>query len=165
MRNFTRIYLLVIFAIAGIAAFTACSNDDDDEVSLNSIEGEYIGSTTGTMVFISQTGSESSQDVTPQGTEVATIKVNADKGTITLVQPTFYVGKGAYPGAIVNDIPAVLADEVITFAIKDYGSMNGVYTVAGDIAGEYKDKRLVLDYTFKHAGQMVGTIHFEGTKK
>ena len=53
----------------------------------------------------------------------------------------------------------------ITFSLKDYGSMNGVYTVAGDISGEYKDNKLVLDYTFKHAGQMVGTIHFEGTKK
>ena len=30
MRRFTRIYLLVIFALAGIAAFTACNSNDDD---------------------------------------------------------------------------------------------------------------------------------------
>ncbi|MBR5643693.1 MAG: hypothetical protein IKW77_05875 [Salinivirgaceae bacterium] len=165
MRRFTRIYLLVIFALAGIAAFTACSKDDDDEpFTIKSIEGEFVGSATGTMVFISQSGEETSQDVTPQGNEAATVTVN-DDGTIIIKEPTFFVGKGAYPGAIVRDIPAVLANNAITFSLKDYGSMNGVYTVAGDISGEYKDSKLVLDYTFKHAGQMVGTIHFEGTKK
>jgi hypothetical protein len=43
--------------------------------------------------------------------------------------------------------------------------MNGYYTVAGDISGEYKDNKLILDYTFLHAGQIVGTIHYEGIKK
>ena len=146
---------------------TACSKDDDDvsPLTVNSLEGEYVGSATGTMVFITQTGEQQSQDVTPQGTETAVIKVDEATGTVTLTQPTFFVGKGAYPGAIVRNIPATLGDNVVTFAIKDYGSMNGVYTVAGDLSGEYKDNRLILDYTFKHAGQMIGTIHYEGVKK
>ena len=40
-----------------------------------------------------------------------------------------------------------------------------VNALAGDLAGEYRDNRLVLDYTFKHAGSLVGTIHFEGIRK
>ena len=146
---------------------TACSKDDDDvaPLTVSSLEGEYVGSATGTMVFITQTGEQQSQDVTPQGTETAVIKVDEATGTVTLTQPTFFVGKGAYPGAIVRNIPATLGDDVVTFAIKDYGSMNGVYTVAGDLSGEYKDNRLILDYTFKRAGQMIGTIHYEGVKK
>ena len=139
-------------------------DDDDEPFTIKSIEGEFVGSATGTMVFISQTGERSSQDVTPQGTETATVTVN-DDGSLIIKEPTFFVGKGAYPGAIVRDIPTVLADESITFSLKDYGSMNGVYTVAGDISGEYKDNKLVLDYTFLHAGQLAGTIHFEGTRK
>ena len=55
--------------------------------------------------------------------------------------------------------------DALTFSLKDYSSMNGYYTVAGDISGEYKDKKLILDYTFLHAGQIVGTIHYEGIKK
>jgi len=146
-------------------ALTACSSDDESApLTVKDLAGDYIGEATGTMVSINEKGEEHSQDVTPQGTETATIKVN-DDGTLTLKQPTFFVGKGAYPGAIIYNIPAALADNIITFSIKDYGSMNGVYTVAGDLAGEYKDNRLVLDYTFKHAGSMVGTIHFEGIRK
>ena len=146
-------------------ALTACSSDDESApLTVKDLAGDYIGEATGTMVSINEKGEEHSQDVTPQGTETATIKVN-DDGTLTLKQPTFFVGKGAYPGAIIYNIPAAQADNIITFSIKDYGSMNGVYTVAGDLAGEYKDNRLVLDYTFKHAGSLVGTIHFEGIRK
>ena len=158
-----------LFATALLALpFASCSDDDDnavETVTISSLEGEFVGEATGTMVIISQTGEESSSDVTPQGTETATITVDAEKSTITLTQPTFYVGNGVYPGAIVRDIPAVLADGVVTFSINDYGSMNGYYTVAGDLSGTNKDKLLTLDYTFKHAGQMVGTIHFEGKRK
>ncbi|MBO7497336.1 MAG: hypothetical protein J6T98_12375, partial [Salinivirgaceae bacterium] len=50
MRKFTRIYLLVIFAIAGIAAFTACSNDDDEDVPNNAGEHVTIGGTVGEIV-------------------------------------------------------------------------------------------------------------------
>ena len=50
MRKFTRIYLLVIFAIAGIAAFTACSDDDEDEVANNAGEHVAIGGTVGEVV-------------------------------------------------------------------------------------------------------------------
>ena len=140
-------------------------SDVVEALTINSIEGEYVGEATGTLVTISQTGERQSYDVTPKGTETATVTVNATDGTLIINEPTFYVGKGAYLGAIVRKIPAVLTDEAITFSLKDYSSMNGFYTVAGDIAGQYKDKRLVLDYTFLHAGQMIGTIHFEGIKK
>ena len=174
MRRFTRIYLLVIFALAGIAAFTACSKDDDDEpFTIKSIEGEFVGSATGTMVLINSSGEELPFDIVPNGDETTKVTVNSD-GSISIVEPTFYSAspvtfsadeKYAYPGAIVRDIPAVLANNGITFSLKDYSSMNGFYTVAGDISGEYKNNQLVLDYTFLHAGGMIGTIHFEGTKK
>ena len=155
----------LIWMMVMAVALTACSSDDESApLTLNSLAGDFIGEATGTLVSINEKGEEFSQDVTPQGTETAKITVNED-GTLTLRQPTFYVGKGAYPGAIIYNIPAALANNVITFSIKDYGSMNGVYTVAGDLAGEYKDNRLVLNYTFKHAGSMVGTIHFEGIRK
>ena len=159
-------YFLIVAAIASLT-FTACSSDDDtvEPLTINSIEGEYIGEATGTLVTISQTGERQSHNVTPQGTETATVTVNAADGTLVINEPTFYVGKGAYLGAIVRKIPAVLTDEAITFSLKDYSSMNGFYTVAGDISGEYKDKKLILDYTFLHAGQMIGTIHYEGIKK
>lgn len=146
-------------------ALVACSSDDESApLTVNALAGEYVGEATGTLVSIDSKGEEHSQDVTPQGTETATIKVNED-GTVTLKQPTFFVGKGAYPGAIIYNIPATLSDNIITFSVKDYGSMNGVYTVAGDLNGKYQDNRLILDYTFKHAGSMVGTIHFEGIRK
>ena len=159
-----------LFLIAAIASltFTACSSDDNNAVeplTINAIEGEYVGEATGTLVTISQTGEQQSHDVTPQGTETATVSVNAADGTLIINEPTFYVGKGGYPGAIVRKIPALLTDNAITFSLKDYSSMNGYYTVAGDISGEYKDKKLILDYTFLHAGQIVGTIHYEGIKK
>ena len=155
----------LIWVMMMAVALTACSSDDESApLTVNALAGEYIGEATGTLVSINEKGEQRSSDVTPQGTETAKITVN-DDGKITLVQPTFYVGKGAYPGAIIYNIPAALADNVITFSIKDYGSMNGVYTVAGDLAGEYRDNRLVLDYTFKHAGSLVGTIHFEGIRK
>ena len=173
MGRFTRIYLLVIFALAGIAAFTACSKDDDEPFTIKSIEGEFVGSATGTMVLINSSGEELPFDIVPNGDETTKVTVNSD-GSISIVEPTFYSAspvtfsadeKYAYPGAIVRDIPAVLANNVITFSLKDYSSMNGFYTVAGDISGEYKKNQLVLDYTFLHAGGMIGTIHFEGTKK
>lgn len=173
MGRFTRIYLLVIFALAGIAAFTACSEDDDEPFTIKSIEGEFVGSATGTMVLINSSGEELPFDIVPNGDETTKVTVNSD-GSISIVEPTFYSAspvtfsadeKYAYPGAIVRDIPAVLANNVITFSLKDYSSMNGFYTVAGDISGEYKKNQLVLDYTFLHAGGMIGTIHFEGTKK
>ena len=163
MRKVKGLIWMMMMAVA----LTACSSSDDEEnvpLTINALSGEYIGEATGTLVSINEKGEQRSSDVTPQGTETAKITVN-DDGTLTLRQPTFYVGKGAYPGAIIYNIPAKLASNVITFSIKDYGSMNGVYTVAGDLVGEYKDNRLVLDYTFKHAGSMVGTIHFEGLRK
>jgi hypothetical protein len=163
MRKVKGLIWMMMMAVA----LTACSSSDDEEnvpLTINTLSGEYIGEATGTLVSINEKGEQRSSDVTPQGTETAKITVN-DDGTLTLRQPTFYVGKGAYPGAIIYNIPAKLANNVITFSIKDYGSMNGVYTVAGDLVGEYKDNRLVLDYTFKHAGSMVGTIHFEGLRK
>ena len=163
MRKVKGLIWMMMMAVA----LTACSSSDDEEnvpLTINTLSGEYIGEATGTLVSINEKGEQRSSDVTPQGTETAKITVN-DDGTLTLRQPTFYVGKGAYPGAIIYNIPAKLANNVITFSIKDYGSMNGVYTVAGDLIGEYKDNRLVLDSTFKHAGSMVGTIHFEGLRK
>lgn len=87
-------------------ALTACSSDDESApLTVNALAGEYVGEATGTLVSINEKGEERSQDVTPQGTETATVKVN-DDGTVTLKQPTFYVGKSAYPGAIIYKIPA-----------------------------------------------------------
>jgi len=155
----------LIWMMVMAVALTACSNDEESApLTVNALAGDFVGEATGKLVSIDSKGEEHSQDVTPQGTETATIKVNED-GTVTLKQPTFFVGKGAYPGAIIYNIPATLSNNIITFSVKDYGSMNGVYTVAGDLVGEYKDNRLVLDYTFKHAGSLVGTIHFEGIRK
>lgn len=155
----------LIWMMIMAVALVACSSDDESApLTVNALAGDFVGEATGTLVSINEKGEEHSQDVTPQGTETATIKVNED-GTVTLRQPTFFVGKGAYPGAIIYNIPATLSDNIITFSVKDYGSMNGVYTVAGDLNGKYQDNRLILDYTFKHAGSMVGTIHFEGIRK
>lgn len=155
----------LIWMMIMAVALVACSSDDENEpLTVKALAGDFIGEASGTLVSINEKGEERSQDVTPQGTETATVKVN-DDGTVTLKQPTFYVGKSAYPGAIIYKIPATLTNNVITFSIKDYGSMNGVYTVAGDLNGKYQDNRLILDYTFKHAGSMVGTIHFEGIRK
>ena len=155
----------LIWMMVMAVALTACSNDEESApLTVKALAGDFVGEATGTLVSINEKGEEHSQDVTPQGTETATIKVNED-GTVTLRQPTFFVGKGAYPGAIIYNIPATLSDNIITFSVKDYGSMNGVYTVAGDLYGKYQDNRLILDYTFKHAGSMVGTIHFEGIRK
>lgn len=165
-----------LFAAAiAILTLTACSKDDDEVESLtiSSIEGEYIGEAKGTMVLISSSGEELSFDIVPNGDETAKVTVNSD-GSITIVEPTFYSAspvtfsadeKYAYPGAIVRDIPTVIANGIITFSLKGYSSMNGIYTVAGDISGEYIDNQLVLDYTFLHAGGMIGTIHFEGARK
>ena len=107
--------ILMMMAVA----LTACSSDDESApLTVNALAGEYIGEATGTLVSINEKGEQRSSDVTPQGTETAKITVN-DDGKITLVQPTFYVGKGAYPGAIIYNIPATLADNVIIFSIKD----------------------------------------------
>lgn len=174
MRRFTRIYLLVIFALAGIAAFTACSKDDDEPFTIKSIEGEFVGSATGTMVLINPAGEELPFDIVPNGDETAKITVTGDGTTISVLEPTFYSAspltfsadeKYAYPGAIIANIKPTENGETISFEVKDYSSMNGAYTVAGDISGIFKGNTLILDYTFLHAGGMIGTVHFEGTKK
>lgn len=176
MRNFTRIYLLVIFAIAGIAAFTACGNDDEDgePFTIKSIEGEYVGSATGTMILINSEGKEIPFDVVSNGNETAEITLSNDGTTISVLEPTFYSAspvtysadeKYAYPGAIISNIKPEQNAETITINVKGYSSMNGLYTVASDISGVFEGRNLTLDYTFLHAGGMIGTIHFEGTKK
>jgi signal transduction histidine kinase len=122
MRKVKGLIWMMMMAVA----LTACSSSDDEEnvpLTINTLSGEYIGEATGTLVSINEKGEQRSSDVTPQGTETAKITVN-DDGTLTLRQPTFYVGKGAYPGAIIYNIPAKLANNVITFSIKDYG--NGI---------------------------------------
>lgn len=37
--------------------------------------------------------------------------------------------------------------------------------VACGICNEYKENHQILEYAFKHAGRMIGTIHYEGVKK
>ena len=148
-------------------AFVACSDDDEEEVvvaTIDNIEGEYVGSTTGTMVTIQSTGDEVETAIVPNGDETATVTVAAD-GTISLHQPTFSTAESSYPGAFLKGIAVVQDGDVLTFDVKDYSSMNGYYTVAGDISGQFEGKTLKLDYTFLHAGGMIGTVHFDGVRK
>lgn len=156
-------------------AFAACSDDDDEAVvaTIDNIAGEYLGTASGTMILINSSGEELPYDIVPNGDETAKVTVNSD-GTISVVEPTFYSAspvtynadeKYAYPGAIVKNIQLVQNGDALTFDVKDYSSMNGAYTVAGDIAGQFEGKTLTLDYTFLHAGGMIGTVHFEGVRK
>ena len=156
-------------------AFTACSDDDDEAVvaTIDNIAGEYLGTTSGTMILINPSGEELPYDIVPNGDETAKVTVNSD-GTISVVEPTFYSAspvtynaddKSAYPGAIVKNIQLVQDGDALTFDVKDYSSMNGAYTVAGDISGHFIGRNLTLDFTFLHAGGMIGTVHFEGVRK
>ena len=37
--------------------------------------------------------------------------------------------------------------------------------VACGISNEYKENHQILEYAFKHAGRMIGIIHYEGVKE
>ncbi|MBE6332670.1 MAG: hypothetical protein E7070_10255 [Bacteroidales bacterium] len=167
-------YILFSAILFGLA-FTACSDDDDEAVvaTIDNIAGEYLGTASGTMILINSSGEELPYDIVPNGDETAKVTVNSD-GTISVVEPTFYSAspvtndaseKYAYPGAIVKNIQLVQEGDALTFDVKDYSSMNGAYTVAGDISGHFIGRNLTLDYTFLHAGGMIGTVHFEGVRK
>ena len=165
-----------IAVLLGTALFTSCGSDDNDSPvapTIDNIAGEYIGKATGTLILINSSGTELPFDIVPNGDETATITVASD-GTISVLEPTFYSAspvtfsaeeKYAYPGAIVKGIKPVQVDDALTFELEGYSSMNGYYTVAGDINGQFKGKDLTLDYTFLHAGGMIGTVHFVGTRK
>ena len=76
--------------VLAAVSLTACSNDEESvPLTVNALAGDFVGEATGTLVSINEKGEEHSQDVTPQGTETATIKVNED-GTVTLRQPTLW---------------------------------------------------------------------------
>lgn len=173
----TKILIVALsVALFSTALFTSCSSDDDDSTpaaTVDNIAGEYVGTTTGTMILINSNGEELPFDIVPNGDETATITVNSD-GTISVLEPTFYSAspvtfstdeKYAYPGAIVKGIKPVQEGDALSFKLDGYSSMNGYYTVAGDIAGRFNGKNLTLDYTFLHAGGMIGTVHFEGKRK
>ncbi|NLV53151.1 MAG: hypothetical protein GXY64_07785 [Bacteroidales bacterium] len=172
-----KVFILIASALIVLAAsaFASCSKDDDaeQEVTLETLGGDYVGSATGTVEIVSSTGSRSSIDIVPQGTETANVALNED-GSLTIKQPTFYTeSKGddgetklsAYPGAIVYNLPVNSEEGNFSFVLKEYSGMNGYYTVAGTFSGKIEGKKLILDYTFLHAGQIIGTVHYEGTKK
>ena len=165
--------ILLAAAITGLT-FASCSKDDEESFTIESIGGEYVGSATGTMILINAAGEELPFDIVPNGDETAKITVTGNGTTISVLEPTFYSAspitysadeKYAYPGAIISNIEPIEDGKTISFDVKGYSSMNGSYTVAGDISGVFEGKTLTLDYTFLHAGGMIGTIHFEGTKK
>ena len=176
MRNMKAKHLILFATAIAALTITACSSDDDDSsqaTTIDNVDGKYVGTATGTMILIDSNGNELPFDIVPNGDETATITVNND-GTISVLEPTFYSAspvtysadeKYAYPGAIVKGIRPVQDGDALIFQLDGYSSMNGYYTVAGDIAGKFKGKNLTLDYTFLHAGGMIGTIHFEGIKK
>lgn len=170
----TRLFIVAL-ATTLFAAFTSCSKDDAP-VSLPSIpelKGDYQGDVSGVMVLISANGDSVSHPITPQGNETAVVSVNADN-TISIKEPTFYSTSPvtnkpedlyAYAGATVRNITLNQESSSYAFNVDDYSGMNGSFAVTGAIRGKFEGKKLILDYTFLHAGGMVGTVHFEGSRK
>lgn len=166
----------VLLAASVMAGVCACSSDDngDAPLTVETIPGEYLGKATGTMVTITSEGDSIPSNIIYNGDETAVVTVNSD-GTVNVKEPTFYVasenatdgsGKYGYPGATVRNISLTTDGNTLKLVPLTYSSMNGLYSVTGQMEGVFRPGGILsLDFTFLHAGGMVGTVHFEGKKK